>query len=236
MEFENKVPSLGPDFNFIRKLPEFSGLPEGIISQIVFCLEREVFEKGKFIFRQGDKVKRLYILEHGKVEIFKKDKRGKKLTLWHIESGGVFCLASLFSKLAFTNALALKDSLVLCISKKELMSILSKQPYLVNRFMGCLSKRIFTYSTIVQDITFRSVPERLASFLLRCIHLNCNNDMLCTVSQTEIASLLGTRREVISRTLKRMCENGIITLIPAGKSRYIKVLDREKLIALSKGI
>ena len=109
------------------------------------------------------------------------------------------------------------------------MSILGTQAGLVNRFIGCLSQKIVAYSTIVQDITFKSVPERLASFLLRCIHLDCNSDMICSVSQNEIASLLGTRREVVSRALKRLSKKGIIELIPAGKNRHIKILDEDGL-------
>ncbi|NDY43011.1 Crp/Fnr family transcriptional regulator [Dissulfurirhabdus thermomarina] len=225
----------GPDFELLRGVPVFEGLPPSALEDLLAAMERRVFRKGDLVFTQGEKVERLYVLEHGRVEVFKSDITGKRLTLWFAKAGDAFCLGNLFSESAFANALARQDSVALGIGREDLFRALRKEAGLIHRFVACISRRLAAYAEIVETLAFRSVQQRLAAFLWRCVSLDCTKEMTCTVTRSEMASLLGTRREVVSRALRRLGTAGIIELVPSGKARHAKVLDPDRLEAVARG-
>ena len=224
----------GPDYQFLKNVPILEGVSEESLKRLFAGLEKGRFQAGDYIFRQDELVDRLYIMEMGKAEIFKSDINGRKLTLWFIESGGVFCLANMFAHRSFANALAQTDCLLYSISKTKLTGILAEDRDLTQRLIGCMSRKVVAYSSLLEDLTFKNVPARLAGLLLRCIGLTCSTQAECRITQAEMASLLGTSREVVSRILKRFREDGLIDFVKAGKARHVRVMDENRLKYISR--
>ncbi len=225
----------GPLFDFLKGLEPFKELRDEVILDILSRLKKRQFSTNEFIFSQGGPVDELFIVEMGRIEVFKQSATGKKLTLWHLGPGDLFCLGNLFAERAFANAVSVGESLLYVIQKEDFLDILSRERGLVQRFIGCVSRRLSLYLNLVDDLTFKSVPERLASFLIRYANIDCKGDSTCRLTQSEIASLLGTKREVVSRALKKMSEQGLIELVPAGKARHIRIVDEESLTGMATG-
>ncbi len=227
MHNETLVP--GPDYQFLKTVPVLKGISEKSLKMLLVNLKKYCFQSGDYIFRQNEKVEMLYILEVGKAEIFKSDINGKKLTLWFVKPGDVFCLANLFAQYSFANALAHGNCLLYGISREKLISILLGDKEFTQRLIGCMSRKVAIYSGLLEDLTFKNMTARLAGLLIRCISLTCSTQGECKITRADMASLLGTRREVISRLLKQFQKDGLIDFVRTGRARYVRIIDENGL-------
>ncbi|MCA1765333.1 MAG: Crp/Fnr family transcriptional regulator [Desulfobulbaceae bacterium] len=170
-------------------------------------------------------------LEMGVVEIYKSDQNGKKLTLWHIETGHAFCLANMFAGRSFANAKAATDCLAFCITRDRLEGVLAADPDLAKQFIQCISSKLAAYSMLLEDFTFKKVEERLVKLLVKSSSPPAGRDgiFICNLSRNELAGLLGTCREVVSRTLKKLKEEGLISFTGQGGQSRIIINDHERL-------
>ena len=221
----------GPELAFLRSLPLLSAIGANTLAMMAQALTKKKFRAGEYVFSQGDMVEHLYIIEIGTVEVYKSDINGKKLTLWRVEAGDAFCLANLFADSSFANAVALTDCLAFRLSQKNLVALLGQHPDLALQFITCLSSKLAAYSTLLEDFTFRNVQSRLIKILLTDEPRQGNGQKssgLC-LSQGELASRLGTCREVVSRTITKLRNDGCIETHAAGKSSRIVVMDEAKL-------
>lgn len=223
--------SRGPEFSFLRSLPLFSAIGDNTLATMAQALTKKKFRAGEHIFYQEETVEHLHIIEMGTVEIYKSDINGKKLTLWHVEGGDAFCLATLFAGGSFANAQALTDCLTFRLSRKSLVALLTQHSDLAVQFITCLSSKLASYSLLLEDFTFRNVQSRLIKILLTDGHRpgNGQKSPCFRLSQGELASRLGTCREVVSRTLTKLRNEGCIETQASGKSSRIVVMDEAKL-------
>jgi CRP/FNR family transcriptional regulator len=218
------------DYAFLRSLSLFAPLSDDALESLTHHVRRKKFRRRQLFFSQDEPADILYILEMGKVEIFKSDENGKKLTLWHIEEGQPFCLANMFAGRAFANAVALTDCLCYYIKKEQLSSFLSHEPELSQQFITCISSKLAAYSMLLEDFTFKNIEERLVKLLLKTAICEEGGRHVCGLTQNDIASLLGTCREVVSRTIKKLKKRGLISTESVGRNSRIVVSDLNKLI------
>lgn len=219
----------GPDYHFLQKIPVFSQLPDEVLKDMLACCRKKKFRSGQHIFFQEDIVEHLFIVEMGLVEIYKSDVNGRKVTLWHIDAGKVFCLANLFAGRAFANALAQEDCLMFCLPRKDLARILEQHHELALHFITCISSKLAGYATLLEDFTFKNVQERLIKILLANSSPGKDNVPVCTLSQNELACRLGTCREVVSRSLSKLKNEGLLDTEGIGKVSRIRLKDIARL-------
>ncbi len=93
-------------------MPQLSVLENEQVFELAKRTTKRKYRKGEYVFFQGDQVEHLYFLEMGKVEIYKSDINGRKLTLWYIEESEIFCLATVFSLDAFVSAEVTENSVI----------------------------------------------------------------------------------------------------------------------------
>lgn len=219
----------GPDYDFLQAIPVFSGLPDEVLRELLGRCRKKKFRSGQHVFYQDDTVEHLYIVEMGSVEIYKSDINGRKVTLWHVEAGKVFCLANLFAGRSFANALAQDDCLIFCLPRKDLDWILTQHHELALHFITCISSKLAAYATLLEDFTFKSVQERLVKILLTNSLPGKDKIPVCRLSQNELACRLGTCREVVSRSLTKLKNEGLLDTESTGKVSRIKLKDPARL-------
>lgn len=222
----------GPDYHFLQAIPVFSGLPEQVLRELLVRCRKKKFRSGQHVFYQDDAVEHLYIVEMGSVEIYKSDVNGRKVTLWHVEAGKVFCLANLFAGRSFANALAQDDCLIFCLPRKDLDWILAQHHALALHFITCISSKLAGYATLLEDFTFKNVQERLIKILLANSQPGEDKIPVCSLSQNELACRLGTCREVVSRSLTKLKNEGLLETESAGKVSRIMLKDSARLQGL----
>ena len=222
----------GPDYHFLQTIPGFSCLSDEALRDLLVRCRKKKFRSGQHVFYQDDPMEHLYIVEMGSVEIYKSDINGRKVTLWHVEAGQVFCLANLFAGRAFANALAQDESLVFCLPRRDLDWVLTKHHELALHFITCVSSKLAAYATLLEDFTFKSVQERLIKILLTNSIPDKDKIPVCRLSQSELACRLGTCREVVSRSLTKLKNEGLLDTVSTGKVSRIILKDPARLQGL----
>ena len=217
----------GTEFQFLKSIDILSGLDDHLIRFLASRLHKKRFRKGEHIFFQGDVVSHFYFVEMGRVEIYKSDMDGKKLTLWFIEPRDTFCLATLHTPAAFANALVVKDSILYTLKENDFDDFVAQSGEISTRLVHCMSKKMALYSAMVDDMAFKGIMARLAKVLLEYQRKdNASGTNICCLSQKEIASLVGTCREVVARSLKNLRDDGIVS---TSLARQIVIIQPDRL-------
>jgi CRP-like cAMP-binding protein len=219
--------------DFLAKNPLFQGLPELQVDKLARIVTEHSFAGGQTIFAEGDKADGFYIVVTGRVKIYKLSPEGKEQILHVIEPGEPFAEVAMFSGGTLpAHAEALRESRIIFIPRAAFMALIREDPSLAMNMFGTLSIRLKRFTSLIEDLSLKEVPQRLAAYLLYLSDGKDNQENFeLTISKGQLASLLGTIPETLSRILKKMVDQGCIAM----KGRTIEVRDREMLEALAAG-
>ena len=219
--------------DFLVKIPLFQGLPESQINKLTRIVTEHSFTDGQVIFTEGDKADGFYIVVAGRVKIYKLSPEGKEQILHVIEPGEPFAEVAMFSGGTLpAHAEALKESKVIFIPRGAFITLIQQDPSLAMNMFGTLSIRLKRFTSLIEDLSLKEVPQRLAAHLLYLSGDKDNQENFeLTISKGQLASLLGTIPETLSRILKKMIAQGCIAM----KGRTIELRDRGMLESLAAG-
>ena len=217
----------GTEFQFLKSIDILSGLDDHLIRFLAARLHKKKFRKGEHVFFQGDIVSHFYFVEMGRVEIYKSDADGKKLTLWFVDPKDTFCLATLHTPAAFANAMVIEDAMLYTLKENDFDDFVAQSGEISTRFVYCMSKKMAIYSTMLEDMAFKGIMARLAKVLLEYQKKDdVSGTAFCSLTQGELASLVGSCREVVARSLKKLRDDGIIS---TSQSRQIVIIQPDRL-------
>lgn len=205
----------------------FGGLAPDHLDEIERIAVTKDFGKGETIFFEGDPAAGFYMVASGRVKIFKTSISGKEQIL-HIFGGGEpFGEVPVFHNQSFpANATTLEKSTVLFFPREDFVELVSTMPSLVLNMLAVLSMRLRRFAMQIENLSLKEVPARLAGYLLYLSEEQSNPEQVeLQISKGQLASLLGTIPETLSRIFAKMSEEGLISV--EGKS--ISLLDREGL-------
>lgn len=182
--------------------------------------------KGEILLRSGDPCSFAVFLYEGEMKVSKTGNNGREINLYRVHSGQA-CILSITSSLSGQHypaeAIVEKDSKLFLIPKQDLKFWLSTKPLLQDQVYQHMAARFIDMMKLFDNLFFRKIDERVLTFLLD--HLKENGSVL-SMTHDEIASELGSAREVISRIMKQFEKKGYIR-ISRGK---IFMVNREVLI------
>jgi len=220
----------------ISAVPLFQGLSREHLEQMAVAALEQVFKKGQIIFSEGEDGSGFYLVLRGRVKVFKLSPEGKEQIL-HILGPGepVGEVAVLSGELFPANAQAMEESRLLFFPKEAFVEMIRKDPSVALRMLGVLAKRLRKFTMLIEDLSLKEVPGRLASYLLgQDLGGNGpNKPFVLEIPKAQLASLLGTIPETLSRILSRMAAEELIQL---DGTRGIRILDREGLEELAQGL
>ena len=214
-------------------IPLFQGLPRDQIAEIAGITVEQKYQRGQTLFSEGSKAGGFYVIVSGKVKIFKLSLEGKEQIL-HIFGGGeLFGEVPVFAGGQYpAHAEALEATRVLFLSRDGFVRLIQKEPSLAMNMLGILCHRLRRFTHLVEDLSLKEVPGRLAAYLLYLSDRNGGSDHLdLDITKGQLASLLGTIPETLSRILGRMSQQGLIQV----DGRVIVLLDKEALESLAAG-
>lgn len=218
----------------LKDLPFFSGLGDRELSQIASIGIDKEYEKGDTIFCEAESLRGLFILKEGLVKIYKLSPEGKEQILHFVYPGETFAGAPIFLKKAHYPASAEceENSTVVMIPREDLFGLIKTNSAFALKVLESFSMYLNDLVSLVEDLSLRDVAKRLAKFLLELAQKGkaTNEGLLIetNLTKTEIASRLGTVREVVSRTLSMFQAKGLIKL----KGKTILIVDKSRLSKL----
>ncbi len=196
----------------ISTSPLFSDLSEDHRSQIQqIALERS-YRKGEKIFFEGDPSIGFYLVISGQVKIFKLSSDGKEKILRIFSWGEPIGEVAMFSGKEFpANAETLMKSRLVFFPKEAFVKLITDQPSLAMNMMAVLSKRLKQFAGQIEELSLKDVPGRVAGYLLYLsAKQNNNGRVMLNITKGQLASLLGTIPETLSRMMARMATQKLI--------------------------
>ncbi|HUN55487.1 MAG TPA: Crp/Fnr family transcriptional regulator [Smithella sp.] len=218
----------------IASIPLFEGLPENYCESLASIALKQKFSRGQMFFSEGDEGSGFYIILSGKVKVFKLSAEGKEQIFHILEDHEPFGEAAVFAGEHYpASAQALVETSALFFPRTKFVELILRQPSLALSMLALLSLRLRKLTMLVENLSLKEVPGRLAAYLL---FLNDRNTGSATIdldiSKNQMAGLLGTIPETISRILKRMNEEMLIKM----NTRSISIIDKKGLSDLAEGV
>jgi CRP/FNR family transcriptional regulator, dissimilatory nitrate respiration regulator len=205
----------------------FGGLSSEHLDEIEKIAVTKQYGRGESIFFEGDPGIGFYMVVSGKVKIFKTSISGKEQILHIFGAGEPFGEVPVFHNQPFpANATALEKTSLIFFPRKDFVDIVDTMPSLVMNLLAILSMRLRRFATQIENLSLKEVPARLAGYLLYLAEEQGNTEQVeLQISKGQLASLLGTIPETLSRIFARMSEEGLISV----DGKTISLLDLEGL-------
>ena len=209
--------------NIISQAPLFNGLSADQLNKVKQIAIDKFYDKGKTVFWDGDDCNGFYIVAAGKVKIYKVSFEGKEQILHIYGPGNPFGEVPVFSGQKFpASAQTIVKSHLLFFPKDAFIDLVTKSPSLALNMLAVLSMRLRQFTVQVENLSLKEVPGRLASYLLYLLKEQDKTDAVTlNISKGQLASLLGTIPETLSRIFAKMSDQDLIQV----SGRDIRLLD-----------
>jgi CRP/FNR family cyclic AMP-dependent transcriptional regulator len=202
----------------LTKVAIFSGLAEAELS---FLAQRAVprhFSAGETVFSAGEACAGLYVIESGHIRIFKSSAGGREQVLSIDGPGSSIAELPVFDGGTYpASAVAIDEVTLLFVSKQDFHGLCVAHPQVALKVLRVVGARLRRLVGIIEELSFTTVRHRLASLLLRLAQKEGRPteegiEIILTVSNQDLASQIGTVRELVSRNLSRLQADGIIKI------------------------
>jgi len=212
---------------YLGQIPLFEGLPPEQLEDLAMIMTDQIFGKGEMIFSEGEEADGFYVAFKGRVKVYKLSPEGKEQILHILGPGEPFGEVPVFTGQRFpAHAEAMEESRVLFFPKEAFVDLVRRNPSLALNMLGVLSKRLRRFTALIDDLSLKEVPGRLAAYLLYLTtQEKGSGEIELPITKTQLASLLGTIPETLSRILGKMTAQGLIKT----DGRRIRIVDRESL-------
>ncbi|WP_225973214.1 Crp/Fnr family transcriptional regulator [Nesterenkonia natronophila] len=197
------------------------------------------FRRGELVFSQEEPVSALFVLQEGRVRIFRVAEDGKAFTLAILEPGAVFGEMLLVGQQMYDNyAEALEDSVVCQLSVSDVEQHLLTDPRIAVRIARLLGGQAARLEERLTDLALRPLAARVAKTLLtrnepttaRSLGARLGQRPAIRITHEQLAGLLGATREATSKVLSEFAAQGLIRQVRG----RITLLDHQRLNAIAR--
>jgi CRP-like cAMP-binding protein len=213
-------------------IPYFTKLDRCAVQQLQDAAHCRQYQAGATIFTEGEACAGFHIVTEGMVRIYRVNSEGRLHTLSLLRPVATFNeVAAIDNGVNPFNAVAVTNVELLVLSHQALMTQLARQPQLLSNYVQALAHMNREYIERLEDMTFRSIPSRLAKlFLHETTYADHIAEAPTRLTQEDIASILGTTREVVGRALRGLLNAGLLKK----KGRKVYIANREGLEYLAE--
>ncbi len=192
----------------------FAGMAEAHLRELCGIAMVASYRRRAQIFSAGDPGRGFYLVREGRVKIFMISPDGKEQILHVLGPGEPFGEAPVFAGCNFpAHAAALEDCRLVFLPRDDFVDLVTRNPALALNLLAVLSERLHQFTRMVDSLSLKEVSGRLAAHLLLLSRKQEGGDeLVLELSKTQLASLLGTIPETLSRILGKMQRAGYLTI------------------------
>ncbi len=212
----------------IARQPFFRGVSSQILQPLFESVQTRIFQTGETLFWEGDPCSGLFIVQTGSIKLFRTAANGREVIVTLVGPGGSFNEVAVWDGGDNpVSAAALQDSRVLLIPADVVRHQMQAHPELMQAIILSMSQRSRMLVARVAELSALRLVHRLARVLLDLTPEQLAGNQ--RISQNDLAAMTGTVREVLSRTLKDLARQGVISL----ERGEIVIQDRDYLEKLA---
>ncbi len=214
----------------LASVRHFADLPEDVLDSLMRRMVPCHFDAGQVICLEGEPGEKVYILEKGWVKAVRTAADGREQAAMLLRGGELFGDEAVFTGSAYpVTVIALESTHAWAIEGSSLIEFVQRYPALSMAVIRHLGERVLYYVQLVEDLGLRNVQARVAHSLLA--HAELKDGQLIVprrawTTLNEMATRLGTVRDVLSRTLNALETEGILHI----ERTQIIIFDPQKLL------
>ncbi|WP_431160769.1 Crp/Fnr family transcriptional regulator [Flagellimonas beolgyonensis] len=216
----------------MKASPFLGGMDTGSLKDILARMTLEVWP-AKTFKNSADAKLSFHMVVSGRLKVYKiHPSSGRQHTLFLLGRGDVFDVMYLMDDKEHDIYWEAKDELqILKISLNDMRQFLFDRPVLQRALLQYMSARMLHLEEVATDISMHSTLVRLSHLLLHNINRETSRlEVVNTLPNEELASLIGTTRAVVNRHIQELKRCGAITV----RRKYIDVQDLQTLIAVAE--
>ncbi len=196
----------------------FEGLDDAAYDAIVKEMREVRFDSGQVIFSRGDEGKEAYLVAEGRVRLSVLTAEGRELSFAHAEAGSLFGeIAMLDAGLRTADATAATKVVAYSLSRAGFQRVMEAFPAVAKAMMHFLCRRLREADQQLEAIALCPIEQRLARFFLAAVRASAGDEpeeevieIPFTMSQSELALLIGASRPKVNTALSILEGNGAI--------------------------
>lgn len=194
----------------------FSGLGEDLRAALADELPVHDHPARSLILREGEKTSGFYFLHAGKARIFRLGPDGREQTFRLVEPGDTFAEVPMLDRGPNPATVeTLEPSQVVLIPSKVMFALMARRPEVAAALLEHIARRLRAFTELVEQMGQQTVRGRVSRYLYDLAReegVQTPEGIVVqrSLTQQDLASLVGSVREVVSRTLKVMAEEGIV--------------------------
>ena len=214
--------------NWRQVLPALAQSADSISCQLLDSANIISLPQNSTVFRQGDACKNYLIVLHGKVKVFTRAENGREILLYRLAQGDscVLTTSCLFGHNKYPAEGETETAVTaLAIAEDPFNNVLKSSEIFREMVFSAFSSHLGDLITLIEEVAFGKLDVRLARLLLD----QCDKDFIFHTTHQNIATELGSVREVISRQLKELESKGYIEL----NRGNIRIIDKQAIRKIS---
>lgn len=209
---------------YLHESEIFRDLTPEQVKEIAHMAPMSTCHRGRVLFSPDDAGEVLFILKAGSVSLYRVTEDGRKIVTSTVKAGSIFGeMALLGQEMPDTYAEALEDCTICVMSREDVIRLLGKYPSIAVRLLDHLAARLREAEQRVADVAYLPVRQRVAGTLLRL-----EQDGVVRLSHQDLAEVVGSHRETVTRILSQLRSEGVLTL----DRMAIRIEDRQALAAI----
>ena len=196
------------DFEIRDLFPLFE---KGLLEEIEQNSSIIEFAEGEDLMKSGQNIRNTLIVKEGLVKVYREDEEGNEIFLYHLEPGQACALSiicAVQNRTSEIKARAVKPTTVLAIPVSLVEQWMKDYKSWYQFILSTYRARFEELLNTLDAVAFKNMDERLVMYLKK--HSEISNNRNISFTHAQIASELGTSREVVSRLLKKLAEKGMI--------------------------
>lgn len=202
---------------YLKHFSFFSELSEEDLQKIADISIERNYKKNMIIFMEGEPGDAFYYIKSGKVKVYRTYEDGKEHIIHIFGEGDVFGEATLFSSIPYpASASVYEDSIIGFIKNSDLERLIAETPELSMKLIKILVKKLVFAQAKIRDLAFNDVFARTAAQILKLTDdygkkTEKGVSIDIQLSRQELAEMIGTTRETVSRVISRFKKEKSIT-------------------------
>ena len=221
---------------YLRQTPIFSGLSEKELDEMAPLVIHRRLKKDTVVFHEGDPGSAFYLVRKGRVKIYKVAPDGREQVFSIMGDGQIFGDVPAFDGGPYpATAATMTDSEIYLMRREDFQQILRRHPEIALKVIQVLGARLRHALELVRDLSFKQVPHRLAGLLIKLGEEYGEESpegtlINLSLSRQDLAAIVGTSRETVTRELKKMERAGLVRI----NRRLITIVDQPGLSAWAR--
>lgn len=197
-----------------RLVPLFAGLSTEQLEVLSNLASIRHYKKNTIVLAQGDDSQSLFLILAGQLKVFVNDDNGKEMTLDFLNTGDYVGELALFDPAPRTaSAITTEDTRLAVLAGGDFMAYLREYPQVALAMLPHLARRFRSITQSISNLGLLDVYGRVAQVLLaQSSPLENGTRITHRLTHQDIASLVGSSREMVTRILKDLREGGYISL------------------------